>query len=227
MAENHEIAVDQQQARIRLLETAERLFSEYGFAGASVRDITGTANCNTAAVNYHFGNKENLYVEVYRRRIGWLRDLRVSAMKNVIAQENITLEQILQAFAQVYLEPLVDEVEGRRVIQLIMREMLNPHLPEGMLIRELFDPVDEVMRQALRKIYPEINEVQAELCIFSVVGQLIQIVQMRKILSTDTKPRLELPDIPGLIEHVVNLSAAGIRFLVLEGKKACTPDGQR
>lgn len=40
----------------RLLDHAERLFAEKGFAVVNVREITTAANCNLAAINYHFGH---------------------------------------------------------------------------------------------------------------------------------------------------------------------------
>jgi AcrR family transcriptional regulator len=49
------------QTRQRLLDVAETLFAEHGFAATSVRDITSAAACNLAAVNYHFRDKQNLY----------------------------------------------------------------------------------------------------------------------------------------------------------------------
>ena len=46
--------------RERILETAERLFAESGFEGASVRAITSEAQVNLAALHYHFGSKDQL-----------------------------------------------------------------------------------------------------------------------------------------------------------------------
>lgn len=56
--------------RDRLLDEAEDLFAQRGFHAVSVREITKAAQSNLAAVNYHFGNKQNLYLEVFRSR--WL-----------------------------------------------------------------------------------------------------------------------------------------------------------
>lgn len=51
----------QDTTRDRLLRAAQRLFAERGYAGASVRTITGQARANLGAITYHFGSKERLH----------------------------------------------------------------------------------------------------------------------------------------------------------------------
>ena len=52
----------------RILDAAEELFMEHGFEATSLRLITTAANVNLAAVNYHFGSKEELFQAVLTRR---------------------------------------------------------------------------------------------------------------------------------------------------------------
>jgi AcrR family transcriptional regulator len=47
---------------------AERLFALHGFQNVSVRDITAAAGVNLASVNYHFGSKDALLFEIFKRR---------------------------------------------------------------------------------------------------------------------------------------------------------------
>ncbi|MGH1469114.1 MAG: TetR/AcrR family transcriptional regulator [Bdellovibrionales bacterium] len=49
----------------KILESANELFAKHGFAGASIRDIASKAGVNLAAINYHFGGKDNLYWKVF------------------------------------------------------------------------------------------------------------------------------------------------------------------
>ena len=51
----------------RILAAAETLFAQRGFDGASLRQLTSDAGVNLAAVNYHFGSKEKLVEQVFRR----------------------------------------------------------------------------------------------------------------------------------------------------------------
>src|SRR5258705_12892313 len=61
----------------RILGAAEELFAQFGFAGTSLRQVTSRADVNIAAVNYHFGSKENLVNEVFRRRMDEMSEQRL------------------------------------------------------------------------------------------------------------------------------------------------------
>src|SRR3954451_11678639 len=49
--------------KVRLLEAAGGIFAEKGFDCATIRSICERAGANLAAVNYHFGDKEQLYTQ--------------------------------------------------------------------------------------------------------------------------------------------------------------------
>lgn len=49
----------------KVLEAANELFAKHGFGGTSIRDIATKADVNLAAINYHFGGKDNLYWRVF------------------------------------------------------------------------------------------------------------------------------------------------------------------
>ena len=66
--------------RERILDVAELLFMAHGYEGTSMRVITTGAEVNLAAVNYHFGSKEALLCEVFRRRLSWLNRERLHAL---------------------------------------------------------------------------------------------------------------------------------------------------
>lgn len=51
----------------RILDAAEWLFAERGFAETSLRNITSRAGVNLASVNYHFGSKKSLIQAVFDR----------------------------------------------------------------------------------------------------------------------------------------------------------------
>lgn len=82
----------------RILAAAEVLFAQRGFDGASLRQLTAAAEVNLAAVNYHFGSKDRLVEEVFRRRLDTLNAHRLAALSKVAAEPDTTLEDVLDAF---------------------------------------------------------------------------------------------------------------------------------
>lgn len=82
--------------RDRLLDSAEELFCEHGFDDTSVRDLAAAAGCNIASVNYYFGSKENLYVEMFRRYMSRLLDEHIENIRKAMNSEQPTLEQLIR-----------------------------------------------------------------------------------------------------------------------------------
>ncbi len=84
----------------RILSAAEQLFAESGFSGTSLRQLTKMADVNLAAVNYHFGSKENLIQEVFRRHLDRLHQARGEALDALEQSSNEPppLRDVLRAF---------------------------------------------------------------------------------------------------------------------------------
>jgi len=76
----------------RILGAAEELFAQYGFAGTSLRQVTSRADVNIAAVNYHFGSKENLVNEVFRRRMDVMTGHRLQQLERALREHPGELE---------------------------------------------------------------------------------------------------------------------------------------
>jgi AcrR family transcriptional regulator len=57
---------DQAAGRQCILDQAQQLFFAHGYHGVSIRDIVQACGLSNAALYYHFGSKQNLYVEVIR-----------------------------------------------------------------------------------------------------------------------------------------------------------------
>ncbi len=56
------------RTRTAIITAAERLYAERGFADVTMRDIVAAADVNLAAVNYHFGSKDELIAELFVTR---------------------------------------------------------------------------------------------------------------------------------------------------------------
>ena len=105
----------------RILYAAEELFAQQGFASTSLRQVTSRADVNIAAVNYHFGSKENLVNEVFRRRMDDMSRERLAALQRAIEAHPGELEPILAAFVEPALAMAQDRHGGGAFIRVIAR----------------------------------------------------------------------------------------------------------
>lgn len=95
--------------RERILDAAERLFAERGFAGTSLRDITSEARVNLAAVNYHFGSKDELFLAAVVRRLEPVNRRRLELLREAESRSDPPrLEDVARAFVQ----PVVEARDG-------------------------------------------------------------------------------------------------------------------
>jgi TetR/AcrR family transcriptional regulator, regulator of cefoperazone and chloramphenicol sensitivity len=211
----------------RLLDAAEVHFSEKGYQAASIRDLTADANCNVAAVNYHFGNKENLYRQVFLRRCTALRDIRLKSIEKALSEENgkPSLEKLLRLFASAFIEPLVQDSGGRRFLILATREMLNPRLPQDILLNEVINPVTISLEGALMQVCPYLTSSRARLCIHSIIGQLIQVVRMKAMFDAMGQAHHSDLDLTQAVDHIVEFSATAIRSYDT-GRAKCARNAQ-
>lgn len=207
------------QIQERLLDAAEELFSEKGFDGTSIRDITAAAECNIASVNYHFGGKDKLYIELWRRQLGRILDARIAAIRAVMSRSggSPSLEELLRSFANAFIEPLADQNKSRRFIKLMAREMLDQHLPVDTFIEEMVIPTMTTMREALGKACPGLEESKVPLVVFSIAGQLAHTAHMKAMFEQADNPEMPTLDLAEAVDHIVKFSAAGIRAYA-EGK---------
>ena len=105
----------------RILYAAEELFAQQGFASTSLRQVTSRADVNIAAVNYHFGSKENLVNEVFRRRMDDMSRERLAALQLAVEAHPGELEPILAAFVEPALAMAQDRHGGGAFIRVIAR----------------------------------------------------------------------------------------------------------
>ena len=106
-----------------VLAAAERLFALHGFRCVSVRDITAAAGVNLASINYHFGSKDALLFEIFRRRTAQLNRERARMLHEAAAAHvgKPTVRAILTALIAPPLRWSAPRNERRISLQFIIR----------------------------------------------------------------------------------------------------------
>ncbi len=199
--------------RERLLDVAERVFAERGFACASVRDITDAAGANLGAINYHFQSKDNLYVEVFRRRLARIQEQFLAGLRDNKAVTEGALEEALAVVAKAFVSPHTDREHSRRFLDLCSREMIEARLPAGLFVREFVTPVIETMMGLIGRARPELDEGGQRHCAHSFLAQLLHVVKGVTVAGHPSCAGVSVPPVEDQLAHVVRFTAAAIRHI--------------
>ncbi len=193
----------------RLLIAACQIFAEKGYQETTIAEICKAAHTNIASVNYHFQDKENLYLQAWR--YAFQQDLQRYPSDGAVAEHASTEERLAGRirsliarisdpnsyfFAIVYKEMAVQT----GLLDKIMEHEINPErLAMMALIGQLLG--DNASQQ------------QIQFCHASIIGQCFQLLQVKHLKINDSTRRyvMDLKDAALFAEHVVHFSLAAIK----------------
>jgi AcrR family transcriptional regulator len=191
--------------RQRLLDAAEHLFAERGFAATSVRQITEAAGANLGAVNYHFRSKEGLYADVFARRAAFLREPVLAAAAEAAALASRNPEEAFRILGRAFLAPHESRDESLCLVGLVTREAIERCLPANVFGQEFFEPAIDAVARTVLQIRPDLTVAAANDCAHSYFAQLMHIVKaFHAGADATTEVRLE---------HAVRFTVAAVRHL--------------
>jgi AcrR family transcriptional regulator len=197
----------QDPTKQRLLEAAGEEFAAKGFELARVRAICERAGANLAAVNYHFGDKEQLYRAVLLEAHRCGLDPEAEP-----ALEALGPAEKLRAFIAHFCEHVIafgddDSWQTR----LMMREVTEPTPAFEMLVRESIRPRFEQLQAIMREIRPGADLRRIDALCFSVIGQCLYYKTasrvMERLIGDDRRRALTGPY---LADHIAEFSLAAL-----------------
>ncbi len=193
--------------RNRLLDAAGEIFAEKGFQAATVREICGRAGANLAAVNYHFGDKQTLYVETVRhaQRSG-LQEPSPGLF------DGMTPEEKLREYIHRMLSRLFDPQRPAWHTRLLAQEMTEPCAACLEMIESYVRMNFELLNRILAELLPpETTPADCHLAAFSVIGQCLHFKIGRAVMELLVGPEeLQTYDVTRLVEHIAQFSLAAL-----------------
>ncbi|MEU5638232.1 TetR/AcrR family transcriptional regulator [Streptomyces milbemycinicus] len=161
--------------RDRLLDAAERLFGEHGFAATSLRTVTVAADANVAAVNYHFGSKEGLLRAVVERAMAAVNGERLCLLEELRASgdRQPTVEELVRAFVMTGARLVERSGErGMSVARFLGQVMSEPDPAIRRLFAAEVGPAEGQYLDALRAALPQLPAAEVAFRFRAMVGLL-------------------------------------------------------
>jgi AcrR family transcriptional regulator len=140
----------------RILDAAERLIAEQGYAATSLRQIIGEAEVNLASVHYHCGSMEVLLDGLVMRKVGPVNEKRLELLDRYAAEAGggpVAVTKILDAFLSPMGEVATRNPQFVRVMGRVVVEGLLPRVLE-----KNFQTVQTRFVGALRQSLPNLPE---------------------------------------------------------------------
>ena len=205
--------IDGQEKRQQLLAAAGEVFAARGFRNATLAEICRRAGANSAAVNYHFGGKETLYVESWR--FAFEKSLTVYPPDGGVPPE-APVEKRLRARILAIMRRVVDPKSYE--LDIVYKETANP---TGLLTEVIITALEPILigfRRIIEELLgPAAGEQQVRLCLMSLRAQCFGPLMRERRRRMDPQvaplPAQDpvMQDVEVLADHVTRFSLAGIR----------------
>lgn len=179
--------------KTRILAATEKLFIQHGYDATSLRAITTEAAVNLAAVNYHFGSKEELFALVLTSRLDRLNLERVRLLDALEADGGKRIdsahrvEQLITAMFLPALQLARDsERGGIDFLKLLGRAYADPSAFVQSLLAERYAAQDERFVAAFATALPELSTQDLTLrlhFVFDAISSTLASEDARKLMA--------------------------------------------
>ena len=205
--------------RDTILDVAEELFAEHGFDKTSLREITGRADVNLAAVHYHFGSKEALISAVLERIVSPINEERMRLLDELEArypEGGYSLEELVAVFIVPPLRTVGKDLGlSARRMELVSHVYADKRPVTRQLLFRQFGEVFHRFHGLFMRVTPEALHEELPWRIHFLVGAMVH--TMRSIADPVSPERVmphmnaEQQSVESLARHLVPFIVAGLR----------------
>ena len=183
----------------KILDAAEYLFVEQGYAGTSLRAIAARAGVNLAATNYHFGSKKGLFASVCHRCVQPINKERLFLLRQLTESERpLTIRSVLESF----FSPLVKAVyKSHQVPALIGRIYAEPESLTKPILEQEFGEVAARYQLAIAEVIPGVPVEELSWRFHFMVGSMLHLLQFNAPLGTESSRSTFISGIDRMIDY--------------------------
>ncbi len=194
--------------RQKLIHCAGGIFSAKGFDTTTVREVCSAAGVNIAAIHYHFGDKERLYIEC----------VKYAHCQQGMAQfdwpDGTSPQHKLATMVTHMLKMMLATDQPAWQIELMVRELARPTVACRALVEEFISPVFAQLLAIVSELLPaETPLLTRQQTAFSVVAQCLLYRYHRPIgqLLIGEEQFQRLLNVDTVAHQIVAFSLGGIR----------------
>lgn len=206
-------AEDAAATRARLVSAAGEVFAEKGFQAATVREICARAGANIAAVNYHFGDKTELYLAVIRESVCSAAEQAWDGGGDAEARLNTLITVMLRRMGAAAEQPAWH-------FRIMAHEMVAPTPVFARVVDEVIGPQYERLRGIIGGIIglPQ-NHGSTRLAANSVVAQALFYAHGRPVIER-LWPGFAMDDrtVTRVARHIASFSLCSLRAMRKENR---------
>lgn len=198
-------------SRERLLASAEAVFAEHGFHSATTREICRRAGVNIAAISYHFGDKQGLYLAVIEE-IG----RSIEARHPLKFERTRDAEADLARFIGAFIDRILDDSVLAWRWKIIAREFVEPTTAMDEVVRRMIRPNFEFLRELVGAVLGRDagkDDPLVTMCAASVIGQALMYKNCAGVCERLFGACSSRGGVEALAAHVSRFSIAALRGL--------------
>ncbi len=196
----------------RLLRTAERLFAQHGIDAVSMRSICVEADQrNNTALQYHFGDKQNLVEAILAERMGSINERRQMMLEQIQSQGcEGDLHRLVAALVTPFTDQLRDEAGGRHYVRFAAQVFSSGNAVELLTDRrpwsKAFHAIVDLIRACLADVPQEVMAGRLML----MANQLVHATAAKEYELAKSGPRQRSQSIARFTDDLVDYVVGGL-----------------
>jgi len=193
-----------------VLDAAEQVFADKGYAGTTLREVADRVNVTQALIGYYFASKLGLFEQVFLRRSHVISNQRVERLQ---ALQQGRGKPTVKAIVEAFLSPALSlrmTPEGRAFIRLQARLHLEPPEVSYRLRDEAYTASTRMYVEALMEAVPGLAEKDAYWRMTSLIGTYIYVFSDTHRLEEYAPGLCNLEDPDEVLDQVTRFIVGGL-----------------
>ena len=206
------------ETRVRLLDAAEKLFSERGFYGVTTREVAGAAALDDAMIYYHFESKRGLFDAVLERRASVVHDARLQSLATYVTDVDgqVSVEGAVAAFINPLLDLSAAGDPGWKSYFALVAQLDNTPWG-GEIIHRFFDPAVHALIDVLRRALPNSSDRELYWAYNFLAGSMMMALAETERVDRLSDGLCQAKDIMAMRQRLLDYCAGGIKQMIRAG----------